>query len=774
MLKELNHLLIAALALIFGHLSSAADTNVSLNAMSASASVNTETASRIMDNNRGTFWCSFQGESHFGEEAYVELQWYSKTRVNTIRMVWAVSGDSVALPSQAWLSYWDDDNQAWVKAADLTAGSASTSDEVNSFLTHRIRIYMKGAKACGIKEARVFGETNADPAEAYVWPDYSSELDYNYRRDYPNGVPAPTKFLPEDNGQVGITTKGWWAFAWGKNRNHYVTDEAIDGLLDKMNTDFGYFRDSLGWLPDKRARNGYYSTVYLFGSGLNSDTADSTALGGWQSATTYNGESWPMVYLSYYPVACFDKDFTYDEFQDQQVTDATAQQNACVHEGIHAVFADLEGCKNAAWFQESGNTSMQADAELSKTPTATPQSMGFLSAGTMVAPFMPIECYSGWLLDGSFGGPSAEGVNNYNASGQQICTWRNLLGGVQYSEMFAHFLSVRFSQNTLPWIWRYCRDRVLSGIADTLGEVQTRRLVREFRVKQATLDFSKWTKAARKLLDDNWLLSVKQEWSPYLNEVEEWKATPYNYMYADNNIDSAGWWKPELRTCPGWSGANQIPLHVSGTVGDTIRIHFKPLADNMECQFAYRSKRGRIYYSQPSSGEGDVAMVLKEAPANNVVIAVVVNTDYIYTGETQRKSHYDYRLKMLDNVYQPASPNYKWYNYGSFIKDATFNEDSVKALGISDIEVPVEKTTSFGLTVDKNVVQAGGELNLHFTGVGSWMLQVRLHNAAGQTVYAESFLKDGVFHVPSSLAKGIYILEASDHGQRASVKIVVE
>lgn len=99
-----------------------------------------------------------------------------------------------------------------------------------------------------------------------------------------------------------------------------MTDEAIEGLLDKMNNDFGYFRDSLGWLPDKRARRGYYSTVYLYGSGLYSDPADSTALGGWQGATWYNGENWPMVNLSYYPVACFDPDFTYDSYHNANLS----------------------------------------------------------------------------------------------------------------------------------------------------------------------------------------------------------------------------------------------------------------------------------------------------------------------------------------------------------------------------------------------------------------------------------------------------------------------
>ena len=96
------------------------------------------------------------------------------------------------------------------------------------------------------------------------------------------------------------------------------------------------------------------------GSGLCTDNASNTDLGGWQSTIHYQGQSWPMALISYYPVYCFDY-----------------------------------------------------------------SRMGYLNSAAYIAPFMPIECYSGWLQDGSFGGPSAEGVNRYQGN-QQLCTWRNL------------------------------------------------------------------------------------------------------------------------------------------------------------------------------------------------------------------------------------------------------------------------------------------------------------------------------------------------------------
>jgi hypothetical protein len=109
----------------------------------------------------------------------------------------------------------------------------------------------------------------------------------------------------------------------------------------------------------------------------------------------YNGTNWPMALLSYYPVYCWDPACPYG--------DKLAQQGDCVHEGIHALLADMPGCKNACWFQEGGNTWLQSIME-GKRSGGAPTAMGYLSAGAALAPFMPIECYSGWLQDDSFGG----------------------------------------------------------------------------------------------------------------------------------------------------------------------------------------------------------------------------------------------------------------------------------------------------------------------------------------------------------------------------------
>ncbi len=715
------------------------------------------------------YWSNYRDRDHFGTEDYVEYQWARTCEISRIRIIWKQDGDSLLLPTEAYFMAWD--GEQWQRAADLAeieGRGVSTNTEV--FTTNRLRLYMRSEAAVGIIEFYVSGtpvEEPFDPDQGFQWPGYMPSLDYDFRSEYPS-LPAPTKGRLPENVNVAKQVDGeWWSVAIGPNANPLITEESMRLLVKKMDEDFAYFRDEMGWPPDKRARNGYFSQVYGYGSGLSFDAGTpNTATGGWQSATTYKGSSWPMVFLSYYPIYSFDPKCTYG--------DRIAQQNACVHEGIHATFADLEGCRNSAWFHEGGNTWLQGEAETRKSGKA-PESMGFLSAGNMIAPFMPIECYSGWLQDDSFGGPSAEGVNMYGESGQ-ICTWRNLLGGVQYGELFPHFLSEILGKGCIPWIWRYCKNRVLQGMAEGttengkkipgLGEEQMRRLILEYRARQAMLDVGVWTKACEALLDNNWRVAIKAEWQPSWKSPKTWYATPYEQMTAITNPDSTRWWKPEWRTTPGWSGANQVVIHVNRKLGETVRIGFKPFGKNMVCQLAYKTLRGKIWYGEPLYGEGEATIKLNELPSNSVIFAIICNTDYIYTGETQRKTHYYYHLRMGENAYMPASPNYKWYKYRQNITDSTFD-------GIQDFTAS-DEAAEFAVRPARTVVHAGEQLPLAFSGVQSWQIPVQLYNAGGSLIYQHSFLRDGVLPLPTTLTPGLYILRAMDHGQTATAKIIVK
>jgi chitodextrinase len=577
--------------------------------------------------------------------------------------------------------------------------------------------------------------TVANVGDPYTWPSYSPTLNYKFTDEYPS-LSEPSQVLDDCPEVVGTQSSGWWTFRWGPTANTLVTPAAITPMLARMNKDFAYFRDTLGWPPDKRAKRGYKSAIYLYGSGLSTDDASNTDKGGWQSSINYGGEEWPMVLISYYPVYCFNPSCSY--------SDREYQTSAVVHEGIHSILADMPGCKNAAWFHEGGNTWLQQEAESRRSGNYS--SMGFLNGCTFLAPFMPIECYSGWLQDGSFGGPSAEGVNKTQSDGTQLCTWRTYLGGNQYGNAFPTFISQVLGTGSVAWIWRNCPTRVLEGMAEGLGDMQMRRLIMEYRAKQAMIDMKKWNGAIKKLLDDNFRLSIGAEWQPSWLTPASWSATPY----AKTTNDGNGLLTPEYRTTPGWSGANQIPLRVSG---DMVVVNFRPIGVNMTCQLCYRATDGTAVYSNPVSS-GDCSLRLDKKPKNGVVIAVICNTDYVYKGEATRRAHYDYRLQLVDGVAGTAGIYYKWYDYQSSI--------------IDDVNSPVDNSgdNQDGIKVFPNPV-TNGEVNIEFEKNTEGVKLIKILNLSGQLLYSDKVLNDSQFIIPTKnlLTQGIYLLsvQAGDH-----------
>jgi hypothetical protein len=477
---------------------------------------------------------------------------------------------------------------------------------------------------------------------AYTWPAYSPTIAYDYQDEY-GTIAQPTGVKDDCSGVAGTYTSGWWAFRYGANKNSLVTSAAWTPMLQRFNTDFSYITDTMRWPRDGRVRAGYLSSIYLYGSGLCTDSASNTELGGWQSSVG----GLPIVLASYYPVYSFDPACTYG--------DKGSQQGAMIHEGIHCILSSMPGGRNACWFNEGGNTWLQATME-AKRGGGAPTSMGFLSAGAAVAPFMPIECYSGWLQDDSFGGPCAERVNRYEGS-TQICTWRNLLGGTQYGETFPHAMEIILGEKSIAWVWRYASKsgRVLQDLAEVsggLGATQTRRLIQEYRARQAFGDFGMWSNAYKKLLNDNWNAAIKSEWSPYWINAATWNATCYV-----STTQSGSTLTPETRTLPGWSGANQIPLTLSA--GATCAtVTFTPTGANMSCQLVYRDTGGAIHYGTPvSSGACSIPV---SNVKNNVVVAVISNTDYIYVtdGGTVK---YPYTLTVGTGIAGKADIYTKWY-----------------------------------------------------------------------------------------------------------------
>jgi hypothetical protein len=630
------------------------------------------------------------------------------------------AGDSVTFipgPDDEGDWYWDGPD-GFTSAGRILTIRDATAAESGSYTVTFIN-------ECGATSSIYFTLTvfeGDDPSAPFTWSYYNPGISYDFRDEFPE-LSEPQNILDDCDGVVGEQASGWWVFRWGANANPLVTEAAITPMLERMNTDFAYFRDIMGWPPDKRAKNGYKSAIYLYGSGLCTDDQPNTALGGWQGSIYYQGQSWPMVLLSYYPVYSFDPSCPYN--------DRYGQMGAVVHEGIHSVLADLPGCKKAAWFHEGGNTWLQQEADSRRSGDYS--SMGFLNGASFVAPFMPIECYSGWLQDGSFGGPSAEGVNMF-VDGTQICTWRNLLGGVQYSNIFPTFLGMTLGAKSIPWIWRYAEGRVLEGIAEGLGESQTRKLIMEYRAKQALIDMGEWTGAVKKLMDQQFGTAIRSEWQPSWLNPQTWYATPY----AKTTNDGNGLLTPEQRTTPGWSGANQIPLVVSG---DVVTVNFQPAGPNMSLQLCYRTRDGQTVYSNPVFG-GDCSLSLDLQPANSVVFAVITNTDYIYKGEETRTAHHDYRLQLVEGVSHTADVNKQWYDWTKVISTAQAVREFSDGPGMVIYPVPAERNSP---------------ISVSFETPPTSPVIMRIMNVRGQMVWSQEINGDTTIGPGQLPIPGVYI-----------------
>jgi len=700
---------------------------------------------------------------------WVQYDWSQTYKVTSIEVYWFDDAGGVLAPTTAYADYWN--GSAWVRIGNIPLQkNAFNVLAVSSIDMTRLRVSMLNtSQSTGILEWRVIGTSNTPPPTGgapYTWPAYSPTIKYNFKDEFPS-LPVPSQILNDCPQVVGTTSSQWWAFRWGPNKNSLVTDNAVNPLLARMNTDFAYFRDQMGWPPDLRAKRGYRSCVYLYGSGLCTDNASNTELGGWQSAINYNGTSWPMVLASYYPIYSYDPACPY--------SDREFQKGAMVHEGIHSLLADLPGVKQSAWFHEGGNVWLQQTADARRSNNFS--SMGDLNGTDFIAPFMPIECYSGWLQDDSFGGPSAEGVNMFNGN-QQICTWRTYLGGHQYSSSFPTFLGNTLGDGAVPWIWRNAPNRVLEGIASGVGAAQMRRLITEYRAKQALVDFGPWKNAVLALLNAHFGQSIGAEWQPSWLNPPAWIATPYAKTTNNNGLLT-----PEARTLPGWSGANQIPLKVTGNM---VTVNFEPIGANMTCQLVYRTTSGTPVYSQFVSS-GACSLRLDQAPANGVVIAVIANTDYIYNGEATRKAHFDYRLRLVTGVTGTADVNTKWYNSATLSTARTSGVEAEAVPGIDwskycihayhntkEVAEVKKMINPVAFLMYPNPVIMSNSLKLEFTNVKSEKTFITITDLKGERVFETVTTGNNYIFNTKGLTGGIYVVRIKNTNTDTTQKLVVQ
>ncbi len=591
--------------------------------------------------------------------------------------------------------------------------------------------------------------------EAYSWPDYPSELvTYNFESEYPD-FETPTKILDDCPEVVGEISSDWWVFRWGPERNPEVTDNAINNMLEYYETWFGVYRDQMGWPPDYRARNGYKSAVYLFGSGLCTDDADPYDLGGWQGNIVYDNQNWTMVLASYYPVRAFD-----DGYND------TYQQEAMVHEGIHSIFTGLPGCRNSAWFHEGANTYLQRQGFALVEGNYNRE----VGAANFIAPFVPIECYSGWLQDGSFGGPSAEGVYQ-EVDGVGVCTWRHILGGIQYSSAWPIFLDFRLGEGSIPWIWQNSPNRVLDGMGETIGDYNMRTLITEYRARQALIDVGPWSNSILEDMRGLFNAKMEEEYAPFWYDIDPWYATPY----AETTEVEKRVLKPDSVTLPGWSGANQIPLYVDSS-RDYASVEFTPLGENMNMILCFKSEEGINVYSEPVSS-GRCFISLEKKPVNDVIYAVIVNTDYIYEGEETRKAHFDYRIEMANSVIAPADPKVMWFDplvVGPAAPEAKLSDFilyEIEEMEYKDeVEVVLMGNESFECKLYPNPVSKGESVRIE---ISDNKATFSLTDLAGNTlIYNQTVMNQEVNF--GSINSGIYMYHIQSEAGSYRGKIVIK
>lgn len=562
----------------------------------------------------------------------------------------------------------------------------------------------------------------AATGDAYNWPAYRSDLDYDTKANI-GIINPPTEFNNNCSGVTGKKAGKWWAFYWGANRDSRITDVTIDSILKKYDTDFSYLYDTMGWAPDAQAQDGKYSAIYYYGSGTCAGGEKTDTTGGWQTWVA----GYTAVAASFYPLYSFNTSCPY--------TDRVAQMDAMIHEGIHSMTNGYPGAKDAHWFQEAGNTWIQQDMFSHRNGVYS--GMGFLNAATVIAPFMPIECYSGWLIDGTFGGPGAQGVTGKNQ--------RYLLGGAQYSNIFPTFMGTWLGTGSVRWVYGHAYGNTpylleTYGLDIGLGDAGIRRLITEFRAKLAMLDMKEWSEEIRNLLNQNFggTSYWEQDYWDNKNYSYTWKMTPYQ-----PTTDSSGYLIPAAETTPGWSGSNVIPLQVSSGASQ-VSVSFYPTGShstnsNMNFLLAYRATDGTPVYSEPITGEGTAILNLTKTPSSTngsqMVFAIVVNTDYAYTGhEDIRTYHFDYRLKPETGIsgagsattayYRNFELNYDWANLpasssssdlSSSSSEADLSSSSSEASSSSESTIPVlvsNYAVNITLPIDDNYASIAFDLHL--------------------------------------------------------------
>jgi hypothetical protein len=246
--------------------------------------------------------------------------------------------------------------------------------------------------------------------------------------------------------------------------------------------------------------------------------------------------------------------------------------------------------------------------------------------------------------------------------------------------------------------------------------------------------------------------------------------------------NSSGLLTPEARTLPGWSGANQIPLTVTGGAGTVVTVNFEPIGANMTCQLVYRNTSGVPVYSNYVSS-GSCSITLPSAAASNVVIAVITNTDYIYNGESTRTAHYDYRLRLVAGISGAANIYTKWYN--SALLGARAATETANVVGVDwskycghsyenkhEVAEVKKIIKSEKFQMYPNPVSENHGITLEFINSEKEETLITVSTYLGNKIF-ETRTTDKNFII-DKLKKGYYIVKIKNSKSESTQKLIVE
>lgn len=459
--------------------------------------------------------------------------------------------------------------------------------------------------------------------------------------------------IGEIKGIKNTISDGWFSVHYGNQLHPEVSDKDIRSAIDYANKYFDILFRELGWPVTYSHQNGYFQDIYILGSGLNGDDSPQSTKAGYQGWVNHNGKLTPVVYVGYSVFNIFSNDTPNGDIQYEKFV--------LLHELIHCVFNSLPDVA-PGWLHEAANGWL-INKLILKNGIEAYYSDEFTNQ-TLMAPHIPIESLGGWRADGAFAGPIGVFGNGQYGFEKEVLAPTIVGGAIQYAKTFPLFLDQFISKQATYWAWDkgYKKgDQLLAALAKEFGEQKTKHLITEYRARQAFADFGKWSEKFLTKMEST--LGKEFKYIPIDSITEEagsnsesiYKLTPYVETVLEKNKKTL---KPAEITLPGWTGANQIPLKVKAS-SSKVSIKFNPLENNMTCQLVYRNKHGKPIYS-PYVTKGLCSIELEGRPQNNVIIAVITNTDFVFKKELNQKK-FDYRIDLEEGVKKAADIYTPWF-----------------------------------------------------------------------------------------------------------------